>query len=94
MGDKLPPRELSPCDSVVMVTGSLARYIKEKSLRYILCSRGTWNKGVSKIRVQLLLQNMNPVCFRDVVKQQLAWNDEGFDSPRRLMAVMGAAGQV
>ena len=40
--------------------------------------------------VQLLLQDMKLVRFRDAVNQQLAWEDGGSDSLSKLMAIMDA----
>ena len=40
--------------------------------------------------VQLLLQGMKPVRFRDAVKLQLAWEDGDSDSPSTLMVIMDA----
>ena len=40
--------------------------------------------------VQLLLQDMKSVRFRDAVKRQLAWKDGDSDFPSKLMAIMDA----
>ena len=41
--------------------------------------------------VQLLLQGMKPVRFRDAVKLQLAWEEGDSDSPSKLMTIMNAS---
>ena len=38
--------------------------------------------------VQLLLQGIKPTRFRNAMKQQLAWEDGGSNSPCKLMAII------
>ena len=64
MGDKL-----SLCDDVERVTGNLSRYPQEKKFKDELCPGGAWKKGAGKMVVQLLLQGMKSVRFRDAVKR-------------------------
>ena len=72
------------------MTRNLSRYLQEKHFKDELCPEGAWKKDIGKMMVQLLLQGMKLARFRDVVKQQLAWEDGGSDSPSKLMATMGA----
>ena len=85
MGDKL-----ALCDNVAMVTGNLSRYLQEKNLKDELCPGGAWKRGAGKMVVQLLLQGMKPVRFRDAVKLQLAWKEGDSDSPSKLMTIINA----